>query len=93
MDEHEEDHDHASLMMDEDHDDDHHHHDDHHHDEHELEHDDEEEEELDIGVEPTRVVGMEVEEAPVIEHDEFWDHEPTKDEIWEVRTACTCTVL
>ena len=69
------------LMMDEE---DHHHHHHHHHDEEDEELDEEEEEIMDI--EPTRVVGVASISQPIqAEEDEFWDHEPTKDEIWEVR--------
>jgi len=56
----------------------HHYH--HHHDKEENEELDKEEE---MYIEPTRVVGVST--SPPIQEDEFWDHKPTKDEIWEVR--------
>ena len=81
MDEHdEEDHDNIMAMEEEEemHDHDHH--------QHETDGDDEEEEMDDM--EPTRVVihNNNANNNANNEHEiDFWEHEPTKDEIWEVR--------
>eukprot|EP00536_Pseudo-nitzschia_multiseries_P003482 jgi/Psemu1/301986/fgenesh1_kg.54_\ len=38
-----------------------------------------------MDIEPTRVVGVVDDDEEEPEEDEFWDHEPSKEEIWEVR--------
>ena len=91
-----EEHDDASLMIGEEEHHHHHpaqHHSHHHedvngHDDHEI-HDDDEEH---MDIEPTRIEGVSTTTttttaatpAPLVRED-FWDHEPTKEEIWEVR--------
>jgi hypothetical protein len=42
----------------------------------------EDEEHMDI--EPTRIEGVSPSSPAPLDRDEFWDHEPSKDEIWEV---------
>jgi hypothetical protein len=76
MDEHdEEDHDNIMAMDEEEEIHDHHDH------QHEDDGDDDDEEEMDM--EPTRVIIHNNNEHHEIL--DFWEHEPTKDEIWEVR--------
>lgn len=88
-----EEHDDASLMLGEDEDEHHHHH--HHHDEdphdHHHHHDDNDEHDIDeddehehMDIEPTRIEGVSTTTPAPLDRDEFWDHEPGKDEIWEV---------
>ena len=80
MDEHdEEDHDNIMAMEEEE--------EIHDHDHHQHETDGDDEEEMD-DMEPTRVVihNNNANNNANNEHEiDFWEHEPTKDEIWEVR--------
>jgi ankyrin repeat protein len=77
MDEHDEE-DHDNIMAMEEEEEIHHDHHDHDGD------DDEEEEEMDM--EPTRVVmGGMSNNNNIVQIIDFWEHEPTKDEIFEVR--------
>mmetsp|Transcript_75781 Transcript_75781/g.153749 ORF Transcript_75781/g.153749 Transcript_75781/m.153749 type:complete len:130 (-) Transcript_75781:126-515(-) len=76
-----EEHDDASLMLGEEEGDHHHPHHHHHHHEEDNDHGMHEE---DMDIEPTRIVGVSSSSPGRLERDEFWDHEPTKEEIWEV---------
>mmetsp|Transcript_7233 Transcript_7233/g.17676 ORF Transcript_7233/g.17676 Transcript_7233/m.17676 type:complete len:763 (+) Transcript_7233:176-2464(+) len=84
-----EEHDDASLMLGED--DSHHHHHDpgHHHEENEEHdmHDDEDEDEEHMDIEPNRIEGVSATSSAPLEQDEFWDVEPTKEQIWEMKKA------
>ena len=55
-----------------------------HHDEdennHEIHHEDEEH----MDIEPNRIEGVSTSSPAPLDRDEFWDREPTKEEIWEV---------
>jgi len=51
------------------------------HDEHDHDHASLMLEDEEIDIEPTRVVGVEE------ERDEFWDHDPNKEELWEMKKA------
>ena len=87
-----EEHDDASLMLAED-DHHHHHHPRHHHDdendEHEIHHqDDDEDEHMDI--EPNRIEGVSAASPAPLDRDDFWDVDPTKEQIWEVGFLSLC---
>ena len=80
-----EEHDDASLMLAED-DHHHHHHPRHHHDEndeHEMHHEDEDEDEH-MDIEPNRIEGVSAASPAPLDRDDFWDVDPTKEQIWEV---------
>ena len=59
-----------------------------HHDEdennHEIHHEDEEH----MDIEPNRIEGVSTSSPAPLDRDEFWDREPTKEEIWEVGFFC-----